>query len=308
MKRVLIIVVLLFIGSVVIVASLFESPKRQETNGGQIIYATFYPYHEFVKGVAGNAIKTGQLAPNGIQIHDWEPNARDIQDLHNAVGLVFSNTYAEPYVGRLAKLDELAGITFIAASPYKSGVHDETVPTHDKNDGHDDIASHSWLDPVDAIKQVNYIRNGLVTVDPENAPTYEQNADMYIKKLERLDEQYSTGLIDCQHNTIITFHNAYEHLAKRYDLEVFGTASAYHAESSVRAIASMIDYAKDNNPHAIFAGELSDSRHELAVADELGIGVVELSTLEGLRNQEEATYFEKMVQNLDALREGLQCR
>ncbi len=290
-----------------------ENTPEVAQDEARFVYATFYPYYEFTSGVAGDALEVRQLVPNGAQVHDWEPNATRIQSLKDSVAIVYSNTETEPYVDRLAGLEEFGGILFIEASPDggDADIHDNEREEHEEeedHDEHDSRKSHTWLDPIDVIGQVNRIHDKLADYDPENAETYELNAREYVQQLRELDQRYRDGLRDCQNDTIITFHNAYEHMAERYGLKVFGTASAHHAEASARDIASMIEHARETGVQAIFADELADTRHELAVADEIGVDVIPLSTLEGLRLHEQASYFEKMGQNLDALRDGLRCQ
>lgn len=277
--------------SAVILATSTESQTRN-ADGGHVVYATFYPYHEFVAGIAGNAARTAQLAPDGARMHEWEPGAGDIQRLHGAYAIVFGSEAAEPYAGRLAELEGLEGVAFIPASPHSGGGE----------------ASHTWLDPIDVIAQVDTIRDGLAEVDPDNAEAYERNAAGYIKVLEDLDAKYSAGLADCEHGTIISFHNAYGHLAERYGLEVFGIASGHHAESSAGEIASMIEFARGSGASVIFADDFADPRREQAVADELGIDVSYLDTLESRGTHGDESYFERMSENLGTLREGLGCK
>ena len=283
--------------AIVLVVSGGDSEDSIQNEQLPTVYATFYPYYEFARGVAGDVISTEQLAPDGAQIHDWEPDVQDIINVHEAIALVFSNPEAETYVNKLVTMPEFTNTKFISASPYI-----------DDYEEHKDKISHSWLDPIDVINQVNIIRDSLSEVDPANAATYAQNAQKYIAQLETLDTRFQKELSNCKDHTIITFHNSYTHLANRYGLKVFGIASSHHAESSANAVASMIEYAKTSNAQAIFTDELGDARHERAAAEEIGVKVIRLSTLEGLPMGQSATYFEKMNNNLDLLKEGLRCQ
>lgn len=296
-RIVLLIAGLGIIGLALGLAAIYGIPTEELPSGERVAYATFYPYYEFTTGVVGDVASTAQLAPNGVQIHGWGPSPSSIHELQGAYALVFSNSHAEPYVSKLENSGEFSNVAFIEASPHI-----------EEHDDHDDDISHYWLDPVNAIEQVKAIRDGLSSADPQNATAYERNASAYIERLQELDTKYSTGLAECQYRTIITFHNAYKHMAERYDLEVFGTATAHHAESSASDIAEMIEYSKETGVGAVFADELADARQEQVIADELGVDVIPLSTLEALGDGEYSSYFAKMEQNLAALKEGLGCR
>ena len=45
------------------------------------ILTSFYPYHEFTKNIAGDFAEVKQFMPCGVEGHDWEPRAQEIQSL-----------------------------------------------------------------------------------------------------------------------------------------------------------------------------------------------------------------------------------
>ncbi len=274
--------------------------------GGAVIYATFYPYAELAGGVAEGIADVRQFGPAGSGAHDWEPGAGEIESLDDAVALIHSGEGVETYIGDLESIDSLGHIMFIAAS----GEHHDDDAGHDDESEHGDEKTHLWLDPVEAIAQVDRIRDALSAIDPANAGAYASNADMYAVGLEGLDARYRDGLAECDHRTIVTFHNAFDAMAARYNLEVLGIAHSHHAEPSVSEIATLVTYLRDSGARAIFSDDLTDGRLEVAAAEEASVDVIALSTLEGLARTDAAgtTYIEKMDTNLDALREGLACR
>ena len=48
------------------------------------VLTSFYPYHEFTKNVAGDFAEVKQFMPAGVEAHDWEPRAQEIQSLLRA--------------------------------------------------------------------------------------------------------------------------------------------------------------------------------------------------------------------------------
>ncbi|MDD9813588.1 MAG: zinc ABC transporter substrate-binding protein, partial [Thaumarchaeota archaeon] len=181
---------------------------------------------------------------------------------------------------------------------------------HDDHDGHDDSLAHKWLDPIEAIEQVERIRDELAEIDPENARAYSANAMEYIGLISEIDDRYREGLAECEHDTIVTFHNAFDSMAERYGLKVLGIAHSHHAEPSVDQIARLTEYATESGARAIFYDDLTDGRLESAAVEGLGVEVVPISTLEGLAASDApgTTYIEKMDANLAVLRDGLACR
>lgn len=288
--------------------------------GGAVVYATFYPYAEFARGVAGGAAEVRQFGPTGGGAHDWEPGAADISALAGALALVHSGEGIEPYIENLAGVEQVAGVAFIAAAgPGGDGGERHEEDGHDgerhEEDGHEDDEhgaglTHAWLDPVEAIGQVERIRDALSEIDAENARAYSSNASEYIGLISGVDERYRGGLAECEHRTIVTFHNAFGSMAGRYGLEILGIAHSHHAEPSVSQIARLADHASGSGARAIFHDDLTDGRLEAAAVEGLGVEVIALSTLEGLARGDapDTTYIEKMDANLEALRVGLACR
>ena len=110
------------------------------------IITSFYPYHEFTKNVAGDFAEVKQFMPSGVEAHDWEPRAQEIQSLKDADVFVYNGLGMEPYIENIIESGEFDNVLFVKAS---DGVellkfdddhddHDE----HKKDDDHDDHDEH----------------------------------------------------------------------------------------------------------------------------------------------------------------------
>ena len=62
------------------------------------VLTSFYPYHEFTKNVAGDFADVKQFMPSGVEAHNWEPRAQEIQSLKDADVFVYNGLGMEPYV------------------------------------------------------------------------------------------------------------------------------------------------------------------------------------------------------------------
>ena len=105
------------------------------------VLTSFYPYHEFTKNVAGDFADVKQFMPSGVEAHNWEPRAQEIQSLKDADVFVYNGLGMEPYVDQIINSGEFDNVLFVKAS---DGVevlkfeddHDE----HAKDDDHDEHA------------------------------------------------------------------------------------------------------------------------------------------------------------------------
>ena len=102
------------------------------------ILTSFYPYHEFTKNVAGDVAEVKQFMPSGVEAHDWEPRAQEIQSLKDADVFVYNGLGMESYVDQIIESGEFDNVLFVKAS--------EGVELLEFEDGHDDHAGHDEHD------------------------------------------------------------------------------------------------------------------------------------------------------------------
>ena len=285
-----------------------------------LVFASFYPYYEFTRNVAGEYAMVKQYLPTGVEPHDWEPIAGEIQSLKDADVFIYNGLGMEVYVNNVMNSDEFNHVVFVKAS---EGVElikptnehsiggDENDIRHDEEE-HFEFDPHIWLDPILVKQQVNNIKNALIKADPKNTQHYEQNALAYNEKLDSLDMKIKSGLSNCQKDTVVSFHNAFTYLGKRYNIKVLAISGiSPDSEATATQIKKLVDFIKDNDIKVIFAEELVDPRLAEVIAEDAGTEVMVLSPLEGLTEEEAfrgITYIEKMEQDLDLLRIALECQ
>ena len=80
------------------------------------VLASFYPYYEFTRNVAGNAAIVEQYLPSGIEAHDGEPRAQEIQSLKDADVFVYNGLGMESYVDNIINSGEFDNVLFVKAS------------------------------------------------------------------------------------------------------------------------------------------------------------------------------------------------
>ncbi len=96
---------------------------------------------------------------------------------------------------------------------------------HDHDHAHGDVDPHIWLDPVLAEAMVGVIAETLVAVDPAHAETYQRNRAKLIIALDALTEELAAQLAPVTDQPFMVFHDAYAHLADRFDLTVAGVVT-----------------------------------------------------------------------------------
>jgi zinc transport system substrate-binding protein len=265
------------------------------------VVASFYPVYEFVKNVGGNKVDVSTLIPIGVEPHDFEPTIQQIQNAESADLVVYNGAGLEKWIDKIDSkfnVDASQGLNFL------KGNDSEGAGSYDP---------HVWLDPVLAKKQVENIRDALIKADPANSVYYQSNADKFIAELNNLDNKIKTELTTCDKKDFIAFHNAFTYFASRYGLNqhsILGITP--EGEILPQRLQEIIELAKDLGLNIVYSEDLVDPRSAEVIAQEIPNGkVLILSPIEGINATEQKAgigYLDKMNEDIDNLKIGLQCR
>lgn len=149
-------------------------------------------------------------------------------------------------VVELVDADDLIELDFREGGPFEAHDHgdheghdhahdDDDEADHDGGDdhaheghgheGHDHgaIDMHLWLDPSNAKAFVQEIEEALSAADPDNAATYEANADALNEKLDVLIAETDGALAPVRGRGFVVFHDAYQYFENRFDIQAAGS-------------------------------------------------------------------------------------
>ncbi len=97
----------------------------------------------------------------------------------------------------------------------------EVVEELDDSEAPEFYDPHVWVDPVLAQEIVWTIADELADLDPDNAETFEANAEAYVERLESVDEQFQTLTDDADRDVaVFAGHDSFQYLEHRYDFEL----------------------------------------------------------------------------------------
>jgi zinc transport system substrate-binding protein len=284
------------------------SSPAHTAGAGVDVVASFYPLQFAVQQVGKNLVSSTSLTKPGGEPHDLELTPRDVTSVAQADLVVFEKGMA-PAVDAAVSNEGQGHALDVAAeahldltyTPIEGGVPNAgAAGTTDP---------HFWLDPIRYGQVAQGIADRLAKLDPKHRADYEKNAAAFRAKLSALDQEFRTGLASCARKDIVTSHNAFGYLARRYHLTQVGIAGlSPDAEPNPGQLARVSEYVKAHGVSTIYTETLVSPAIADTVARETGSRVAVLDPIEGLTSASAGhDYFEVMRSNLRALRAGQGC-
>jgi zinc/manganese transport system substrate-binding protein len=263
-----------------------------------------------VSDVVGDAADVVVLMPNGIDPHEWEPSAKDIEALTNADLIVSNGLDLEGNVMEAIEEAESNGVAVFHATDhvevieFGAGGHDhaeeethaedevvtaesvvgteakaEDEHSDEHGDEHADGDPHFWTSPVEMAAVVLSLGEALSDLGIDVG----DRAAMAAERLTNLDQEVSkiVETIPADQRILITGHESLGYFAHQYEFEVVGTvipSLSSEAEASAGELAELKAVIEAEGVTVIFT-ELGTSPDVVAaLADDAGVDVVELST------------------------------
>lgn len=304
--------------SIAIIGSILAYTLTQDTNNTVTddqdkitIFTTFYAMNEFTKNVVGDKAIVENLVPFNVEPHDYEITPKKLESLTKGDMIIYNGADFEPFVTDIIDSGSFENLIFVDTTKdiiLLDAEHDEHEDEDDEELRYD---PHVWLDPILAKQQVKTISDAMIQKDPSNAQYYLDNAQSYSEKLDTLDAKIRQELSSCKKDTFIPFHNAFTYFAERYELHAKPLAGiSPEKEATAKEIVDFVKFARDNDIKYFFTEEMVNTKLSEQLAREVGGGILVFSPLEGLTSEDQkrnATYFDKMEDNLQALKIALEC-
>lgn len=275
---------------------IFKSKTADRSKKKKIaVAASFYPLYFFAREIGKEKTETVNLTPSGVEPHEWEPNARDIASIEKINLLIANGAGFEPW---LDKMTENLAEKNVRTVKVAEGLTIQSDP-------------HIWLDPLLAKQQVVKITQALTDVDSLNSAFYRANGKKLEEKLGQLNEMFKTGLKNCSKKTIVTSHDAFGYVARRYGLKQLAIAGlSPDQEPTPQELAQTVQFAKTHGVKYIFFETLVSPRLAETIAKEIGAQTLVFDPIEGLIRQDQSAghdYFSVQQENLNHLQIALEC-
>jgi zinc transport system substrate-binding protein len=276
---------------------------------GRTVLASFYPLTYVAERLAAPDGIVENLTQPGVEPHDLELTGQQVGSIADADLVLYLHGF-QPAVDEAVEqnaddhsLDVAETVDLLPAAEEES---------HEDEDGdHGDLEGdpHVWLDPSNLAAISQAVADELAEVVPDRTDAVQDRADELIAELNALDEEFDSGLAQCERRVFVTSHEAFGYLADRYDLEQVGISGlSPDAEPSPARLAEVQEVVQAEGVTTIFYETLVSPKVAETMAEDLDLATAVLDPIEGLTDDTaDEDYLTLMRANLDALRKANGC-
>lgn len=286
------------------------------------VLCSFLPIWAFTRNVVGErpGIEVDVLIPGSQGPHDYQLTPADMRKINDADLFIVNGFRLEEFLSDAAKKAR-PGLKIVEAAEKvepiivagKFAPYPQVGPTPDPTASaekphapeYEGLNPHPFASPRDAAVMVRRIAEALAELDPPGAPTYRQNAEAYAAKLEKLADDFKAVVAAAPNKKIVTFHNAFDYLARDCGLEIVGVVETTPGqEPSAGELNDLVKTIKSSGAAAVFFEPQFSPRLAQVLAEETGAPLFELDPTH--TGEMKPDYYEQaMRKNLETLKKAL---
>lgn len=304
--------ILVFLAAAAMVSC--SRPAKASAGGKLRVMASFDALREMAAAIGGDLVEVGGIVPDGIDLHAFEPKAKDMAALGGARVFVYNGLGLEAWAEKAVKTAGGKSLVVVEASKGAEPIRLEGEESEEKDHeaegeehghGHGGVDPHLWISPKGAVVQARNIEAGLAAADPAHGSEYERNADAFVAELEKLYARYEPRMRAAARREIIAGHAAFGYLCRDFGLEQHSVEDVFASgEPTARQLASLVDFAREKEARTIFAEKLASPAVSETLAREIGAKVRTIYTMASAEDGK--SYLERMEANLEAIAASLE--
>jgi zinc transport system substrate-binding protein len=276
----------------VLSAASFLAGCTEVEAGRRTAVASLYPLAFVTERVAGPGWEVIDLTPPGTEAHDVELSLADRSDLQRADLVVYLGPLGfQPQVESAVRELERTALDVGKGLITPGGVPDP----------------HVWLDLSAMATITERVADRLTAIEPSEESGYFGRARELRADLLALDDEYAESLSSCRHDILVTSHEAFGYLARRYGLRQVGLEGPVpESEPTADRLQAVVELLESGQAGAVFYEQAGEApRIAESVAADAGMPALPLATLES--RPPAGDYLSVMEDNLASLRAGLEC-
>ena len=291
-----------------------------------LVLATFATPHSWTLNVAGPDADVELLLPGDVGPHDFQLKPQDLRRIRKADVLIANGLGMESWLDKAIRnnaRDAAKRVVRVTdgipkdqliyhlpeldvADPKKgSGKGHGHTHDHDHEAAGEAPNPHVWLDPTLARHCISNIVVALSAVDPQHQEGYVARGHAYLGRIDALHAEMTAALRPHAGKPIVTFHDAFPYLCRRYQIDLVGVVEEVPAvDPSPKYLARLSAAIRARKVGVVFSEPQFNPRLVRQLSKDLGIKVAELDVLE-TGTPGPALYEDGMRRNLATLTTAL---
>jgi manganese/zinc/iron transport system substrate-binding protein len=264
---------------------------------------------DVVRNVGGEHVNVTQIMGSGVDPHLYRVTRDDVQMIMDGDMIFYAGLMLEgKMVDTLNKVSRSKPVCAVTEL-----IDATNLLEPDDFAGHYD--PHVWMDIATWSKCVDCVARALGEFDPENAQSYQVNAESYAQQLSSLHDYgiKSVGSIPQGSRVLITSHDAFNYFGRAYGLDVQGVQGiSTESEAGLQRINDLVDLLVRRGIQAVFVESSVPRKNIEALVDgakarghEVNIGGELFSDAMGETGTYEGTYVGMLDHNITLVTRAL---
>lgn len=257
------------------------------------------PIHSLVSGIMADAGEPKLLLRSGASPHSSSLRPSDLTAIEQADLIIWVGPQMEQFLAKAIHIARPENILTLMEAPGLTlhPVRDGGIWQANKHDDHQKETTdpHIWLNPQNAIRMTELIRDQIVRLDPHRAELYLQNSKRVIARLQSLDRLLQQQLRPVQTIPYIVFHDAYQTFEAHYKLSPSGAVTIDpERRPGARRLQAIRDYLLQSQAVCLFSEPQFEPRYIAPLTEGTAIRTGILDPLGSTLTPGPKLYFELM--------------
>ena len=265
------------------------------------IITTYSILEPVVKDLVGDTFNVVSAIPNGFDLHEWEPSAKDVECLTKADLIIENGLNLENGMQKALNQARKCGVKFFTASDYIHIRHvgeGEGIPSGDPDQATGAQDPHIWTDPITVKTVIDALT---IAIKKQFGIDLSARAAILGANLESLDAEIKAKVntIPINRRKLVTGHESLGYFAQRYGFKIIGAvipSLTTEAEGSAASLNKLKELIYKQQVPTIFTELGTPAKTTQALAKETKVNIVPIIT-HSLPTDRSYFSFEKELSN-----------
>ena len=281
------------------------------------VAASFYPVAEIVQRVGGDDIELLALTAPGIEPHDSELSAKQLDALSQADIVFYIGGGFQPDLEKaVASLPKTTVAIDLLKSVDVITSEEKDVNAEEESDGHDhgnsDTDPPVWLDPANMVTMSAIVSQEIAQVQTELASDLTSRQTEYANELTEVGTLMDTTFASCERKELVSAHDAFTYFTKRANLIAVPISGVDpENEPSAKELEATAKIAQNRSVTIVFFEEVLPKAFADTVAKAIGASVDSINAIETISQSDldvGVTYSSIMKSNITKIATALGCK